>query len=30
VLESGGVLLQGARIPHEVITSALDSLPSAV
>jgi hypothetical protein len=30
VLESGGVLLQGARIPHEVITSALDALPSAV
>jgi hypothetical protein len=30
VLESGGVLLQGARIPHEIITSALDSLPSAV
>ena len=30
VLESGGVLLQGARIPHDVITSALDGLPSAV
>ena len=30
VLESGGVLLQGARIPHDVITSALDALPSAV
>jgi Family of unknown function (DUF6325) len=30
VLDSGGVLLQGARIPHEVITSALDALPSAV
>lgn len=30
VLESGGVVLQGARIPHEVIESALDALPPAV
>lgn len=30
VLESGGVLLQGARIPHDVIQSALDALPPAV
>ena len=30
VLESGGVLLQGARIPHDVIESALDALPPAV
>jgi hypothetical protein len=30
VLESGGVLLQGARIPHAVIESALGALPSAV
>jgi hypothetical protein len=30
VLESGGVLLQGARIPHDVIESALEALPSAV
>ena len=29
VLESGGVLLQGARIPHDVITSALEALPPA-
>jgi hypothetical protein len=26
---SGGVLLEGARIPHEIISAALDSLPSA-
>lgn len=30
VLESGGILLQGARIPHDVIESALEALPSAV
>jgi hypothetical protein len=30
VMESGGVLLQGARIPHAVIESALDTLPPAV
>jgi hypothetical protein len=30
VLESGGVLLQGARIPHAVIESVLEGLPSAV
>jgi hypothetical protein len=30
VLNSGGVLLQGARIPHELIESALDALPPAV
>ena len=30
VLASGGVLLQGARIPHELIESALDALPPAV
>jgi hypothetical protein len=30
VLASGGVLLQGARIPHAVIESALEGLPSAV
>ena len=30
VLESGGILLQGARIPHDVIESALDALPPAV
>jgi hypothetical protein len=30
VLNSGGVLLQGARIPHEMIESALDALPPAV
>jgi Family of unknown function (DUF6325) len=30
VLDSGGVLLQGARIPHAVIEAALDGLPSAV
>jgi hypothetical protein len=30
VLESGGVLLQGARIPHAVIESALGALPPAV
>ena len=30
ILESGGILLQGARIPHDVIESALDELPPAV
>ncbi|MGA3147607.1 MAG: DUF6325 family protein [Acidimicrobiales bacterium] len=30
VLDSGGVLLQGARIPHDLIQSALDALPPAV
>ena len=30
VLESGGILLQGARIPHQLIESALDTLPPAV
>jgi hypothetical protein len=30
VLASGGVVLQGARIPHDVIESALDALPPAV
>jgi hypothetical protein len=30
VLASGGVLLQGARIPHAVIESALEGLPPAV
>jgi hypothetical protein len=30
VLESGGIVLQGARIPHDVIESALDALPPAV
>ena len=30
VLESGGVLLQGARIPHGIIESALNALPPAV
>jgi hypothetical protein len=30
VRSSGGVLLQGARIPHELIASALDELPPAV
>jgi hypothetical protein len=30
VLNSGGVLLQGARIPHELIASAIDELPPAV
>ncbi len=30
VLESGGVLLQGARIPHELIEPALTALPPAV
>ena len=26
---SGGILLEGARIPHEIISAALDGLPSA-
>jgi len=30
ILESGGILLQGARIPHDLIQSALDALPPAV
>jgi hypothetical protein len=30
VRRSGGVLLEGARIPHELITPALADLPSAV
>ena len=30
VRDSGGVLLQGARIPHELIEPALSSLPPAV
>jgi len=30
VLDSGGVLLQGARIPHDVIESAIQALPPAV
>lgn len=30
VLESGGVLLQGARIPRELIEPALTALPPAV
>ena len=30
VRESGGVLLEGARIPHEVIEAALSDLPLAV
>ncbi len=30
VLDSGGVLLDGARIPHELIESALSALPPAV
>jgi len=30
VLDSGGVLLEGARIPHELIDPALSALPQAV
>ncbi|HEY5096839.1 MAG TPA: DUF6325 family protein [Acidimicrobiales bacterium] len=30
VRDSGGVVLQGARIPHELIEPALSALPSAV
>jgi hypothetical protein len=30
VLDSGGVLLQGARIPRDLIESALAALPAAV
>jgi hypothetical protein len=30
VRNSGGVLLQGARIPHELIEAAFSALPSAV
>ncbi len=30
VRRSGGVLLEGARIPHELIEPVLDSLPPAV
>jgi len=30
VLNSGGVVLQGARIPHDVIESAFTALPPAV
>jgi hypothetical protein len=30
VRRSGGVLLEGARIPHELITPALADLPAAV
>ena len=30
VLDSGGVLLEGARIPHAMIASALADLPPAV
>jgi len=30
VRDSGGVLLQGARIPHELIEPALSALPTAV
>ena len=30
VRNSGGVLLEGARIPHELIAPALDALPTAV
>ncbi|WP_375385632.1 DUF6325 family protein [uncultured Microbacterium sp.] len=30
VRDSGGVLLQGARVPHEIIESALDGAPAAV
>ncbi|HXA34551.1 MAG TPA: DUF6325 family protein [Acidimicrobiales bacterium] len=30
VRRSGGVLLEGARIPHELITPALADLPTAV
>jgi hypothetical protein len=30
VRDSGGVLLQGARIPHELIEPALSALPAAV
>ena len=30
VMNSGGVLLQGARIPHELIEPAFTALPSAV
>jgi Family of unknown function (DUF6325) len=30
VRDSGGVLLQGARIPHELIEPALSALPPAV
>jgi hypothetical protein len=30
VRNSGGILLEGARIPHEIISPALEELPSAV
>jgi hypothetical protein len=30
ILNSGGVFLQGARIPRELIDSAIDALPPAV
>jgi hypothetical protein len=30
VRDAGGVVLEGARIPHELIASALESLPTAV
>lgn len=30
VRHAGGVLLQGARVPHDVIESALDGVPVAV
>jgi hypothetical protein len=30
VADSGGILLQGARIPRDVIESALSALPPAV
>ncbi len=30
VLDSGGVLLEGARIPHDLIDPALAALPPAV
>jgi hypothetical protein len=30
VIDSGGVLLDGARIPHELIEAALSALPDAV
>lgn len=29
VRSSGGILLEGARIPHEIISAALDGLPTA-
>ena len=28
--QSGGVLIEGSRIPHDLVTAALDDLPAAV